>query len=888
MYVLSTHFWLLCFQKFSSKSQYLDSGFTFLLMKMSSEHLSSVQDNPFVRQFGLPLHARHEDDETDPSVPSSASSERGDDDDGVQEYHVNSGFVNKLRSKFAQLENKSSRVTLSRKSASVENLLSSGQSSSDNYGVKTRKGSAGRSYVDDTPVSNKVNLRHFTPAGYQPKIRPRSNELEKSSERPPIGKRETEKLKQNNVIRSVKPPLPRKTALDTNRKYTRNSSSEIISKHEHHDWKVAPDVEKVGRADIVIIDSKHDDDTKTETRWAEVNEKSAVRSTRESSSGPEEKFGTVKSAAEKERVSDENELPKPNTVSAFRTLFEKPNRGLDTLNVWRSSLSPTRRSSGSDTNSPQILSPVSTPRSPLVKVTSDNVFENSDKSQETEIIKPVAPVDNDVKATAPVSAGFVDTSTNVDTSSSSMQKSLEMFQQAAEERASSVERNENNYTDKAKQPVGSAQTSSVQHTLTPMHPVSKVFDSKSLKKSDKVKRTKPTVLTRREIIPRDTIELKHEADKRRISESEDVSNSTNSTPDISEETETGVSYEGNVKPSIKKEKDNVSPRQTKVFDSSRMVKKNREPPKVPLSPVESQQTVQMPEKVPNTVTVDITSESSTAKDVQEEMEISPIKPARRVFKSNEAGITEIKTNIVRNETNKESKPPVFKVSEQMFPKPDLEPKPEPVKMAKPADNKGAVSGMSSFLANRLKKAQPDQENQLKTSANHLTNGSSPSPVPRKRQAPGRPEVNGSIEVQEEKPALPKTPEPALMPVKTKKSQPSTAKGKMVFDSSKIASKRKEPPKRKPPRKTLDELNQNITFDSVDNTVNVPKLDLSSITNDKPETEYQEGYIPTVIKPCPFLFVGSEITFQKSPYKKTRRVQVRIFLLETYYYNIPIT
>lgn len=842
------------------------------------EHLSSVHDNPFVRQFGLPHHARQDEDAVEASIPSSASSERGDDD-GEQEYHVNSGFVNKLRSKFAQLENKRSKVTLSKKSASVENLLSS----SEDYVLKSRvrKGSAGRSFVDDTPVSSQVTLRHLTPTGYQPQIRPRSNELEKSSDRPPLAKKDTEKLKQNNVIRSVKPPLPKKFTVDTNRRNLRSSVSEFSKpKPEHHDWKVAPDLEKVGRDNIVIIESKHEQTFKSEHKDRKsdtVEGSEEEKDVKDSHSDSHDTFGRVKPATDKEKISDENELPKPNTVSAFRTLFEKSNKALDTLHVWRSSRSPTRKSSGSDTNSPQVLSPVSTPRSPLAKVTTDNVFENSFKSQEADLGKPASLRENtDTKISSPtvLSSDIKDTSDNVDTTSSPMQKTLEMFRNASEERELSTEKRKSGLNSEAKSKVVASQSTGVQHTLTPVHPVSKVFDSKSVAKADKPRRPKPTVLARKDFIPKDTLELKHEADRKRQSLSEDNEDladgkktvPTRNSPDISAEADAGVFYDTNVKPSAKKENDALSPRQTKVFDSSKIVKKNREPPKVPVSPVESPQNVPLPETVPNVIASEVAKEPE--KDVHEDMEISPVKPQRGVTQSKDVGLTEIKPNIVRNETKSEKKSRQLNVTEQMFQRTENLAKPD--KMAKPADNKGAVSGMSSFLANRLKKTQPDQENQLKTTSSHLTNGSSPSPVPRKRQAPQRPEVNGTVEETEEKPPLPKTPEPVLIPSRSKKVQPKETKGKMVFDSSKIATKRKEPPKRKPPRKTLEELNQNITFDSA---FDVPKLDLSSITNDKVETEYQEGYIPTVIKPCPYHFVGAEITFPKSPYQKTRRPKV---------------
>ena len=109
---------------------------------------------------------------------------------------------------------------------------------------------------------------------------------------------------------------------------------------------------------------------------------------------------------------------------------------------------------------------------------------------------------------------------------------------------------------------------------------------------------------------------------------------------------------------------------------------------------------------------------------------------------------------------------------------------------------------------------------------------------------------------------------------------------MVFDSTKIATKRKEPPKRKPPRKTLNELNENITFDPSP----VPKLDLTCITGEKQVTEYQEGYIPTVINPCNFKFIGECVRTAKNPYKRTRKSKVSVsfsvyFIIgRKHYYN----
>lgn len=854
---------------------------------MSSEHLSSVHNNPFILQFGLPHHASRQDT-AECSVPSStASSERGDDDTD-QEYHVNSGFVNKLRSKFAQLENKGHKVSLSRKSASVENLLALGSQNENSY--------KGRMWLqDDSTVSNLEKAEMRKPAGYRPQIRPRSYDLLESSasSKPkfPQKKKEVDILKQTH-LQSVKPPVPRKTSAGTttsssNTKYKnlyrKSSSDSVVPKPEHHDWKVAPDLEKIGRDNIVIIEHE---DTAVSAQKDKVKDKTEAVDEVDS-------FMHVKPVTEKNRVSDENELPKPNTVSQFRTLFEKPGKAPKPLNVWRPH-SPTRKSN-SGNNSPSVTSP----RSPLTKVNDDNVFEDSSnvtiRYDHDRSVSPRNSSNIDTNLSPRNSKSLVDYEQNVDTNSASMQKSLDVFSKksSVDRRNKLAENSSVENRSSLDMTVDQPLSPGAQRALSPVHPLSNIFDSKSLAK-DKPKRPKPHVAIKRQnSIPKDTIELKHETDRlidEKLAMEEKVvveKKPADKKPTKSEEEFSfeGISNESTVKPSTKKS-GKISPRKTNIFDSSKMVKKDKEAPRTPVSPVENvpffSSNVPKQVKVRDNVNKLTKVKTDNENETQTSVEVSLTHPPKKTSEPSTNGMSEIKPVIVPiDKSENKGKPRIFKVKEQNFAKPEIPTILNDTERVKPAvendNNEQVVSGMSSFLASRLKKTQPGQENQLKTSSVHLANGSLPSPVPRKRQAPSVPVPNGSVtqvemETNKEAPPLPNTPQPELAKSNTgvvisRKKKPQSAT-KMVFDSSKIVTKRKEPPKRKPARKTLEQLNQNITFDS---DSPVPKLDLSSITEPS-STEYQEGYIPTVIKPCNIKFIGAEIIFDNSPYKKKGKVK----------------
>lgn len=855
------------------------------------EHIASVQDNPFIRNFGTEsvLHRQESVDEADRNVNDETVRDGNGDTDQEQEYHVNSGFVNKLRSKFAELENRSNTViSLSRRSASVENLLLSG-SSQPSSREKLRRGSTSHSSADDSKVLSSsdvsnVELRkkqsHSNTSNRSSYERPRSSELRTKTDKPPhmkplIAPKVKNFSHPNNIIRSVKPPVAKRSSAEFTRKQRNSASSP--TKFEHHDWKVAPDLEKIDTDNIVIIETTQP----TPPSPREVK----LQQTEESTNVKRVRPFKDKSNEDNKR---ENELPKPNTVSTFLSMFEKGKKPVRPVQAWRQNLSPTRKSSGSDSNSPRTSSPNVTPRSPLTKKLDDNVFtdahEKTESSNENIFFK-------DTKDFSEVALQ--------DRNSIELQKSSDFNYSSAVHNDTKADTNFFHSTkkpnfEKAKPSdkdidieVAIAADSkhvpspSVQPSDIPVTPLCMVFDSHSVapvKKPMKLRNEKGHK------VPKDTLALKHEKDQHKVrspdTESKSIVSASrdNKKTDfieknaLSNENNENVSLESNVKPSQRKTK--LSPRKTKIFDSSNMVKANREPPKIPSKNLNQASIDSKVTAKPKEVSIKIKDRDSTK-------EIPVSKPPRmssNYKKETKNAFDKIPNNSISKVQNAPKDHDFPKDSFNDSSKLAAEPE-NTTRKSVDSTTEQPVTGVSSFVANRLKKSQ-EQTNgqQLKTSSGHLLNGSSPSPVPRKRQAPEIPTNIGSndIEMGEDKsksaaPPLPSTPEPTLPKTNiddiiNRKNKTAKPMPKLVFDSSKIANKRKEPPKRKPPRKTLEEINKIHT-----NGV-VPKLDLSSITNDTNETEYQEGYIPTVIQPCPFKFLHAEVVPEKSPYKKTKKMK----------------
>lgn len=852
--------------------------------KYEVEHIAAVQDNPFVRNFGnenVLLHRQESKDLGNNNEKTEDGQGSSGDTDQEQEYHVNSGFVNKLRSKFAELENKRNResVTLSRKSASVENLLNLNSHGQYSSREKVRHGSASRSSADDSKILSSseissVELRKKqAPTSYRSSYeRPKSKELKTKVDKPPIIKPPI-LSPPNHLIKSVKPLVARRSSTESLKKQQRNSASSP-TKIEHHDWKIAPDLEKIDTDNIVIIETTQP----TLPSPREVNLQQA---------GESSKFKRVRPFKDKsnEDIQRENELPKPNTVSTFLSMFEKGTKPVRPTQAWKKSLSPTRKGSDSDANSPRISSPNVTPRSPLTKKFDDNVFTDAQGKIETSDENICFKDPKDISCVTSKSSSSVDVYKCNDSNhpralQNDTKADSNFFHNANKpilERIKLTNKDTNGDSAVIEQ-VPSPREQSGEVPVSPLH---LVFDSHSVAPLKRPVKLKPE---KGHKVPKDTLALKHEKDQLKIKSPDQertvfVNKEMKKTDFIeknalSNESNKNVLLESNIKPSQRKAK--ISPRKTKVFDSSNMVKANREPPKIPSRNLNQESKENKAIEKPKEVSIEIKD-----KETKKERSISkPPRVSQNLKKETKHAFDKI-TNTTVSEV--QNTPKNYDFPKDTFNDTVKSVSEEEQTTEKEVESKTEkpVPGVPSFLAKRLKKSQEQNgEQQLKTSAVHLVNGSSPSPVPRKRPAPEIPTnlVSNNVEKDETNdkvtpPPLPSTPEPALpktIPktniddIMKRRNKSAKSMPKMVFDSSKIANKRKDPPKRKPPRKTLEEINK-IQTNGV-----VPKLDLTSITNDNNDTDYQEGYIPTVIQPCPFKFIHAEVILERSPYKKTKK------------------
>ena len=870
-----------------------------------TEHIPAVQDNPFVRNYGIENVLQHKHGIKDNEIAESKCTDRleskscetdnkqdKNNDEQLPEYHVNSGFVNRVRSKFAELESRNKKViSLSRKSASVENLLSLSSSSQAGSREKPQSWKPGRSSADDSKVElrkKQTNLVSSNRSSFErPKsneiLRPKSNEIRTKPDKPPSIKpplapkgKLSAFSRPNNVIRSVKPPVARRGSTEALKK--QRSSDSSPTKIEHHDWKVAPDLQKIDTDNIVIIETT----TPTSPREAilqrtqseEIAEVKHVRPLKDKSVDNSKK---------------ENELPKPNTVSSFLSIFEKgkDQKPVRPIQAWRKNLSPTRRGSGSDSGSPRNSSPGVTLRSPLTKATDDNVFIDAQ-------VKSISSDDNvilnDTKAVVETKAqSSIDSADNSNSSSvfqndTKTEGDTTVIHSKRLERTMSID-------EELKSDVDFVDTSPrIESKTVPVTPLHMIFDSSSVAPKKKTVKLKNDKGQHGYKVPKDTLALKHDKEHHKVKSPENkgisLSPKEMKKTDFVErnaasiENNEDILMEPNVKPSQRKAK--VSPRKTKIFDSSNMIKTNRDPPKIP-----SRSLSGVPRKIKTEEKAKQNSVELEDKENKASVDSKPLRASQNLKKETKNAFDKITSESSGNKVQSVVNTP----KGYEFPKHTVNdtsnsmPEPEKVTPKLTSDTQDQpVTGLSTFVANRLKKSQEQNGQQLKTSSMHLLNGSSPSPVPRKRQAPEIPKssVSNDVVMDDDKdksgpPPLPTSPEPALPKtniddIMSRRKKSAKPMPKMVFDSSKIANKRKEPPKRKPPRKTLEEINK-IHTNGVHNPV--PKLDLSSITNDTNESEYQEGYIPTVIQPCPFKFIGGDIILAKSPYKKTKKVKTEV-------------
>lgn len=222
-------------------------------------HLKHVHSNPFFEQLGVdhPHGNIYNDNEQDNMTNGVAT----DDDNEIQaEYAPNSGFVDKLRLKFANLNQKTYKST--RRFASLESLVDVGKSKNEVRSTFEKSGYTNQR-LDRSQKSSDSSLNNVT----RPKLR-------SAPKAPPHRPR----------ISSSAEPI---------------KDSVIDSKNEQH---VSSDFIK-GRDDIVIIEQEMQQQSPTVNKSNDLPES-----------------GSIKSLKEGKQTAD---LPKPNTVINFRSLFEK-------------------------------------------------------------------------------------------------------------------------------------------------------------------------------------------------------------------------------------------------------------------------------------------------------------------------------------------------------------------------------------------------------------------------------------------------------------------------------------------------------------------------------------------------------------------------------------
>ena len=170
-----------------------------------------------------------------------------------------------------------------------------------------------------------------------------------------------------------------------------------------------------------------------------------------------------------------------------------------------------------------------------------------------------------------------------------------------------------------------------------------------------------------------------------------------------------------------------------------------------------------------------------------------------------------------------------------------------------------IRGVPTFIANRRKReaelrlghhqesvvssstSRPDIVRNVETFKSQSDNSDLDSQIPNKF-ATLSPASNTTSTVSEVTSEL----EAARRNIENARSKTQTQGVSMVFDSSQLTVKKRPPPA----------------------TSNVPRLDLSSITNDVTQNgHYQEGYKPTEIKPCRIEFIGAMVKLERSLLQK---------------------
>ncbi|XP_061189436.1 proteoglycan 4-like [Saccostrea echinata] len=793
-----------------------------------TSHLRHVHSNPFFLHCGLSHpHGKIYDDQ---QKRKNSLQDESDLESGA-EYGVNSGFVNKLRQKFTSLNQREASVNRfpARKFASVENLLE---------------------------TSEKISFEERTR---------------------PFSSNKSRTLKQDSNYVRRKPDLPKPPKPPKGRT-ERKASDSVIEQKQHkplHSEHEAPDINKIGRNDIIII---------------EHPKPSPVPKPAKKEETPTKMNGKTVKALKDKKVPDE--LPKPNTVSSFRSMFEKNNTSVSRkLLPDAPKVVPPKPSKPSKlkVNHKEAVegSPISSPinKSPEVKKEKPKDIEAEktemlvkpstikERAQETPRILD-SPVTR--KKTYPEKKSIFDSDFNI---KSEVEPIVRSNLQKSKVETTKVE-------ETSSEPSCERDVKTEEKIFVKLKPVNMVNDKnfqneKSRSLANKAAKNNEYFPGRKEIFDSSIIPKSPRQDSKEnlVNTVNDKTGSPSPKSTLSEE----------IFPGRKQifESSQISPSPT----ISNMSKKKRAPKPPASSP--STVTVKSPapsmpvEKSLDPVVNDVVKISvidppsvSTSSVVPEKQEStntvsslqtsSPITPRtqpKQITELSESSPapwqTQQKTSTKSSKVEKEEiKEETEKVNNFT-----------PIEVSSSNDNT-PTRGLPSVIANRLKKNSKNASSSMEE--NDKAESSDDDDGPQNLVKPSQLRNKSFVKVSNS-PSVPNTPN-SVSPSESQNSNTNVPvrniedlirknrdKPAALFDSSSIVPK-------------------------VQPKVNgVPPLDLSDLVTEEQNHPYQEGYIPTKIKPCNIVFVGAGVSLDTQPLKKSRsghslRIQFDDKALSTHEYQ----
>lgn len=748
---------------------------------VETSHLKHVHSNPFFEKLGVEHPHGNIYDQNDMTNGNGTD----DDDDMQEEYAPNSGFVDKLRLKFAKL-NQQKTFKSTRRFASLESLVDVGKS---------------------------------------------KNELKSTFEKPSYSNQRNEKsLKSsdcslNNVTR---PKLRRAPNIPTHR--PRISSAELSSATTNellgdlkHDQFVSADFIK-GRDDIIIIEQEVKQESPTMKKTHELPES-----------------GSIKSLKGDNQTSD---LPiKPNTVINFRSLFEK--KVSNTQNILPDSYVTkfmTNLSKGKLPPKPSVP-PRRASQDMLRNVTKvENEIDSKENAEKVEDVNDVI-INPNESETAP---------------SQSVKDLTMLFKQKPERPFESPK-------SKRRSPEKKAIFDS---SAIVSEEVKEEFIVKSVKKEDHKIISPRSVPIDKPVIPRKKPER---INKPKVS------------PQVSVEeknvTESKIEVKLTTIDVKTSESTSLFPQRKQIFDSSNITETVATPVAPPRAKGHKRSTtkkqapnrevVEKVEKVTNSIiqnsqlSTDMKKEDIfTDKNEQDKHSPAPTSETPRV------SVEDI------NERNKqkqlEAEKHLNKISQNMI---NNEAKVIPNNLNSNEDNKVDVDtptrGLPSIIAKRLNK----NDNKL-----NLGRGIIPLTTDNDKDSDEE-----EVEPRLIKPSQLRSVQSTSPSVPNKEDIEKSSETLNFKDVLKSSSKNNQVP-----RTNIDDLirgqkKPSAVFDSSNIAVlpkaatnGVPPLNLSDLVGDKPlEHNYQEGYIPTKIAPCTYVFEGAGVKLKTTPMMKRRKQKGKI-------------